>query len=420
MTFDALPFVVAAIYDNPILFALLVIALEIPRYTFSIFVLALFGLRPLLTSKSVSPTISVIIPTHNGADGIVRTVQSIFASTCQPSEVIIVNDGSDDGTHQVVEELCLKYLTLKVITHSRRCGKSAAINHGARFATGEFLAIVDVDTQLEANALAQLCIAFDDTQVAAASGNILVSNAKQNPLTAIQSIEYLMSVSLGRNFLDYFGAVSCCSGAFSMFRTDVFRMLGGFNVGPGEDLEMTLRFRKAGYKVRFIRSAIARTQVPDGFMNLVRQRRRWDRDALNVRVFMYHQLKLRVPGEGLPDTLQRLDFIILELFPTIVYPFYLGILAVNFGSDIWPILSGVYIALFWLYGAHTLLAMFATKRLPSLLDIVIFPLIPVYQGMVMKFVRFYAFTEEILFSQSHRDDFVPERVRNALYLEKIK
>jgi hypothetical protein len=52
--------------------------------------------------------------------------------------------------------------------------------------------------------------------------------------------------------------------------------------------------------------------------------------------------------------------------------------------------------------------------------VTIFPLIPVYQGMVMKFVRFYAFTEEILFSQSHDDGFVPERVRNALYLEKIK
>lgn len=413
MNFDAFGLAGEFVREQPLTLAFLLIVLEIPRYTFSIIVLALAQLRGSSTAPTAAFSVSAIVPAYNGAGVLDHTIRSIFADGIE--DVIVVNDGSTDNTPQRLAELQNIYPRLRVLHHQQRTGKSAAINHGARYASGELLLVVDADTTLQRGATARLASAFADKAVGAASGNILVANKRYNLLTAIQSIEYLLSVSLGRGFLEHLGAVSCCSGAFSMFRSSVFHLIGGMNVGPGEDLEITLRLRQAGYRVCFVGDAIIETNVPETPRRLFRQRCRWDRDAVSIRVFMYHQMSLRFRGEGLSDTLQRMDFVLLELLPTLVFPFYLAHLAVTRSADFWSLLAGFYVALFWIYLANISLAFIAARRAPTLLELTVFPLVPLYQGVIMKLVRFYAYTDEIIFARSHNDPFVPDRIRAALY-----
>ncbi len=242
-----------------------------------------------------------------------------------PLEVIVVDDSSTDDTRAVANRARADGLVDVVICHGTRCGRSAAINAAARFARGDLLLTVDADTVFEPTAVARLAAAFDDPRVAGASSNIGVSNERASRWTSLQHVEYLMSISAGRAVLDIFGVLACLSGACSMFRRDVFLRHGGLDVGPGEDLEITLRLRRLGYAVRFVADATAETLGVVGGISLLRQRARWDRDSLRVRFMMYGEFRLFHPREHLQDTLQRLDFIIFDLVPTISFSVLSGV-----------------------------------------------------------------------------------------------
>src|SRR5262245_40897487 len=103
-----------------------------------------------------------------------------------------------------------------VVCHGTRCGRSAAINAAARFATGDLLLTVDADTIFEPTAVARLAAVFSNPRVAGASCNIAIDNQGESLCTALQSVEYLMSISAGRCMLDVVGAIACRSGACSM------------------------------------------------------------------------------------------------------------------------------------------------------------------------------------------------------------
>ncbi len=305
-----------------------------------------------------------------------------------------------------------------VICHGTRCGRSAAINHAARFASGELLLTVDADTEFEPDALARLAAAFDDPRVAGASGNIAISNEGDSLWTALQSIEYLMSISAGRSLFDVIGAIACLSGATSIYRRDVFLRQGGLDVGPGEDLEFSLRLRRLGYHLRFVPDAWAQTDGPKAGISLLRQRARWDRDALRVRFMMYGEFRLSHPFEHLRDTWQRLDFIVFDLVPTLSFPFYLAYIILLFGAAQGLVfLLAVYGVLLWISLFNLALALLLFGRRLSLFALGAAFIFPFYQGAYLKCARFFSYSGEIIFAASRKDDFVPPRVRRALFAE---
>ena len=302
-----------------------VLVFDIPRYTLSLVSLALFGVwRRNDGMPAASASVTVIVPTFNGGSGLDRTIVSLRRQTLRPVEIIVVDDGSTDDTRAVAEQARALGLVDMVICHGTRCGRSAAINGAARFASGDLLFTVDADTVFEPTAVARLAAAFRDPRVAGASCNIAISNERDSIWTGLQSVEYLMSISAGRSILDVVGAIACLSGACSMYRRDAFLRQGGLDVGPGEDLEFSLRLRRLGYVIRFVPDAWAETDGPASGIGLLRQRARWDRDALRIRFMMYGELRFFHRFERLPDTLQRLDFIIFDLVPTLSLPFYLA------------------------------------------------------------------------------------------------
>ena len=193
-------------------------------------------------------SVSVIIPTFNGGAGLAPSIASLRRQSLRPVEIIVVDDGSTDDTRAIAERARAQGLVDMVICHGTRCGRSAAVNAAARFATGDLLLTVDADTVFEPTAVARLAAAFNDPRVGGASCNIAISNERDSIWTGLQSVEYLMSISAGRSILDVVGAIACLSGACSMYRRDVFLRQGGLDVGPGEDLEFSLRLRRLGYR----------------------------------------------------------------------------------------------------------------------------------------------------------------------------
>ncbi|MGY8633089.1 glycosyltransferase family 2 protein [Bradyrhizobium sp. 14AA] len=402
---------------NWIQFAFAVIIFDIPRYTFSLLSLALLGLTGLLSrgQAPISASVSVIVPAFNGGPGLLRSIESLRRQTLAPLEIIVVDDGSTDDTRAIAERARAAGLVDMVICHGTRCGRSAAINAAARFASGELLLTVDADTLFEPSAIAGLASAFMDPRVAGASCNIAISNEASSIWTRLQGIEYLMSISAGRTILDSIDAIACLSGACSMYRRDVFMRHGGLDVGPGEDLEFSLRLRRLGYLVRFVPEAWVETAGPVGGLGLLRQRARWDRDALRIRLIMYGELRFFHRFERLPDTLQRLDFILFDLIPTLSLPFYLVYLVALLGSDAFWFLAAIYVLLAWISFFNLGLAFALFERSPSILNLGAALVFPVYQGVYLKCARLVSYSSEIIFAASGNDDFVPPRVRRALF-----
>ena len=392
---------------NLLLLAFSVLIFDIPRYTFSLLSLALFGVRSRSDRVPAgNASVSVIIPTFNGGSGLGPTIASLHRQTLRPLEIVVVDDGSTDDTRAVAERARALGLVDMVICHGTRCGRSAAINAAARFASGDLLLTVDADTVFEPTAVARLAAAFSHPRVAGASCNIAISNERDSLWTGLQSVEYLMSISAGRSILDVVDAIACLSGACSMYRRDVFIRRGG--LGPGEDLEYSLRLRRLGYLIRFVPEAWAQTDGPIGAISLLRQRARWDRDALRIRFMMYGELRLFHRFERLPDTLQRLDFILFDLVPTLSLPFYLVFLVVLFGTaDAARFLGAVYFVLLWISIFNMGLAFVMFNRSIGFFGLGAALIFPLYQGVYLKCARFFAYSSEIIFASSRHDDFVP-------------
>ncbi|MGY2936599.1 cellulose synthase/poly-beta-1,6-N-acetylglucosamine synthase-like glycosyltransferase [Bradyrhizobium sp. GM6.1] len=401
------------------LLAFSLLIFDIPRYTLSLVSLALFSSKRRSASGTVcEATVSVIIPTFNGGSGLAPSISSLRRQTLRPVEIIVVDDGSTDQTRAVAERARAQGLVDMVICHGTRCGRSAAINAAARFARGDLLLTVDADTVFEPNAVERLAAAFGDPLVAGASCNIAISNERDSIWTGLQSVEYLMSITAGRSILDVVDAIACLSGACSMYRRDIFTQQGGLDVGPGEDMEYTLRLRRLGYVIRFVSDAWAETAGPASGISLLRQRARWDRDALRIRFMMYGELSFRHPLERLPDTIQRLDFIFFDLVPTLSLPFYLAYIVLLFGPDAVLFLSAIYLLLLWI-SVFTMALVFALfQRSVGNFGWKMALIFPLYQGVYLKCARFFSYSSEIIFASSRNDDFVPPRVRRALFGQK--
>jgi len=174
---------------NLLLLAFSVLIFDIPRYTLSLLSLALFGLRrPSDAMRAGNASVSVIIPTFNGGSGLEPTIASLHRQTLRLVEIIVVDDGSTDETRAVAERMRALGLVDMVICHSTRCGRSAAVNAAARFASGDLLLTVDADTVFEPTAVARLAAAFRDPRVAGASCNIAIKNERDSLWTRLQSV----------------------------------------------------------------------------------------------------------------------------------------------------------------------------------------------------------------------------------------
>jgi cellulose synthase/poly-beta-1,6-N-acetylglucosamine synthase-like glycosyltransferase/peptidoglycan/xylan/chitin deacetylase (PgdA/CDA1 family) len=219
-----------------------------------------------------TPSVSVIVPAYNEAVGIVAAVRSLAASDYPDFEVIVVDDGSTDGTAGLVDELGLP--NVKVIRQAN-AGKPAALNTGTAAARGQLIAMVDADTVFEPATLRRLVAPFSDPRVGGVSGNTKVGN-RDRLLGRWQHIEYVMGFNLDRRAYDVLGCMPTVPGAIGAFRRQVLAAVGGVSGDTlAEDTDLTMAVVRAGWRVVYAEDAIAWTEAPSNLRDLWRQRYRW-------------------------------------------------------------------------------------------------------------------------------------------------
>lgn len=404
---------------SPAATALTVFIFDIPRDFLSLTGLALgrkqHARTVIKTSATEAEDITVVIPVYNDAEGVLVSLRSIKQQHAPPSRIIIISDGSTDTTNPVLTSLRDRGEIDTLIINERRLGRGVAGNVALHYVETDFVVFIDCDTQLAPNALIALRQRLKKRPNAGVcSGNIGISNHQTSLWTALQQLEYMVAIDFGREFMDNFNAIACCSGAFSMFRRKALDAIGGFSPGSGEDLGTTLRFRRAGYEVHFEAEGWAYTNAPETLSALVQQRLRWDRDAFRIQVLQYHQWKKQSPRESFGNSLQRYDYLLFTLLPTLMMPFLIPIIAGVPSELRLEFLSGGYLFLMGI-AAFTLAPAFIAYRgqTPTFLLLLI-PIYPFYQGLMMKAVRLYAYLSEVIGHASKQDQFVPARIRQKL------
>jgi len=231
------------------------------------------------------PLISVIVPGKNEGKHIPQLAESMRHQTYSKVELIIVDDGSDDDTPLICNRLKKKGLIDHFIRNEERGGKASAANTALVYATGRFIIHLDADAHINNDAVERIILPFFvDPSIGIVGGDVRVRNDTDSITTRLQAIEYMKGISVGRTIASMLGVLRVVSGAFGAFRADVLHELKGWDVGPGLDGDITLKFRNLGWRVYHEPAAICYTHVPDTPRKLAKQRVRWDRSIVRFRV----------------------------------------------------------------------------------------------------------------------------------------
>lgn len=389
------------------------VVLEVPRYLLPGVVVALLDAvaRPPRGAVPRELTVSVLLPGHNEAQALERSVRSIHAQSRRPEQIIIIDDGSTDGMAAVARRLQRAGWIDIVLSTRLRAGKSAAANLGLLYASGDVIVIADVDTSYDDDAFARLLEPFVDPRVGGVAGNLGVRNAT-TLIARWQAVQYLESISLGRRISDLFGILFIVSGAFGAFRRRALEQVGGWDVGPGEDADITAKLRRAGWHVRFAPEAWSLTDVPETLPALVRQRLRWNRSLVRIRMRKFASLVSPAQASfRLRDALGVIDILFFQLVMSVSFAAYLVWVFATYGSLAWTVLlcaSLVYMAL----GLLSFLAACAVSRHRARLDLIPEALTyGLFNSYLLRFVRLWAVLDELLQRGSYRDEYVPDKVR---------
>ncbi len=312
----------------------------------------------------ILPSVSIIAPAFNEEATIIENANSLLSLHYPNYEVIIVNDGSSDGTldllisHFQLEKIEMyipsrlqtkpirglyanKNLPKLLVVDKSNGGKADALNAGINLSRKEFFCGIDADSLLEKDSLTKLAAVVIDApaEPVAIGGNILPVNGctvdkgmltriniPPSHLARFQTIEYLRAFMAGRLGWSYFNSLLIISGALGLFSKDRVVEIGGYLTSSeryrkdtvGEDMELIVRLRrhmlekKLPHSILYSYNANCWTEVPEQFSMLHRQRDRWQRGLIDILFF--HRRMLLNPAYGRTGLLAMPYFFIFEMY----------------------------------------------------------------------------------------------------------
>ncbi len=260
-----------------------------------IFVLLIFNLRRLILTLTIFlaprrlpqdptqelPDVLVVVPCRN-EERVLRGMGRALAQLEYPRaklQIVLVDDGSRDETRVIMEQLAARAENIHCLALPESRGKARALNAALEtFSFGEMICIFDADHRPLPNALRVAMRYFDSPRVAGVSGRTIPLNAFASPSAYYTTVESLVNQMLTMRAKDRLALAPALLGSNCVYRRRALEQCGGFPPGAFlEDSELTLRFCRAGYQLRFAADAVAYHQVPQTVSGYLRQHARWGR-----------------------------------------------------------------------------------------------------------------------------------------------
>lgn len=346
------------------------------------------------------PGIAVVVPAYDEASVIVDNVQSLLNVNYPDVEVVVVNDGSTDGTLDRLREaydlaeidadppVSLPTEPVRAIYRSRDAidltvvdkengGRADALNAGIALTDQRLFCTVDADSIIDPDGLLQVVQPFLEhpEETVASGGTVRVVNGctvedgavtrvdlPTGLLARLQVPEYLRAFYSGRLGYDRFGGTLLLSGAFGVFRTDIVREIGGFATDNiTEDFELVMGLHEhltdAGreHRISFVPDPIVWTEVPTTAAALRNQRSRWYRGL--IQTLRHYRHMIGNPAYGRPGWLVLPLFVLAELLGPLVEGFgyalvglglAFGLVSVEFAAAYFLLAVGIGVVLSWL------------------------------------------------------------------------
>ncbi|MGB9704257.1 MAG: glycosyltransferase [Pyrobaculum sp.] len=241
-----------------------------------------------------TPRISVIVPVKDEGARLTRCLEAIFSSDYPKDklEVIVVDGSSDNSLEAITGELSKKYgAAIKYIREENPSGKPHALNTGLAHATGEIISVFDADNIPSPDAFRRAIARFNDSRVAAIQGVTEPLNSTDNMVTRITSKEekiWFQILLLGRWRLKLFTPLT---GSCQFIRASALSEVGGWGEDElAEDLELSLKLFKKGYRVEYAPDVVSLQEVPTTLRGLAVQRHRWYRGYMEALIRHFKDL----------------------------------------------------------------------------------------------------------------------------------
>lgn len=372
-------------------------------------------LLPKERTYSHCPKVSILLAGYNEAAGIKNTLASLWG-TYPDLDIIIIDDGSTDKMAEEAREFAKTHKGISIIRRETRGGKASALNYGFLFAKGEIIMVIDTDSILDRNSVWEIVQPFADEEIGAVAGTILPRNMFVNLVTWFQSYEYLHSIFIGRLVSCKLGLLGIVSGAYGAFRKDIWQRCQGMDVGPPEDLDFTIRIRKAGYKVAFAPFSNCYTDVPDTWIGLIKQRFRWEQGGVVRNHCRKHNDMLNYFSENFKWSnffLWIETFYFDFLCPYIIIAYFLWLVA--YTHDLFYCVAWLYFCYLFSEFVQILVCFFySTNFWRDLIICAIAPLLFFYRTLLL-LIRAIANMQELFLRVSFKDNYVPKHVRESTW-----
>ena len=240
----------------------------------TIFFLAIYRRPATPADLAYEPSVTVVVAAYNEATVIEDSITTILASDYKNLRVLVIDDGSNDGTAAVVRKAFKNERRVKL--HSQpNGGKWRALNMAYRYVSTDIVVAIDADTVLRKDAIRKLVAPFSDTIVGAVAGNVKVGN-RLNLLTRLQALEYITAQNMERRAFDSINGMLVVPGAIGAWRVSAVIEAGGYSGDTlAEDADLTVSIQRLGYKVRFVEDAFSVTEAPATLAPFLKQRLRW-------------------------------------------------------------------------------------------------------------------------------------------------
>ncbi len=393
---------------------------DLPRYLLiDFFALILMLLKPgkrdreLFMQKLMreQPLVSILIPGRNEGATIERCVRSLREQTYKNIEVVVVDDGSDDDMEKVCKRLVKEGYIDVFVRNSVRGGKASAANLAFRRSSGKYIIHMDADSSLDRDAVIKILSYFYDKKYGAVAGNVKVREPYVNLVTACQAIEYIKTISVGRLVTSHFGILRIVSGAFGAFRREVLEEVGGWDIGPGLDGDITVKIMKTKRRIVFAPDSVCLTNVPKSLTALMKQRLRWNRSLIRMRLRKH--LDIPFPGNyfNMFLVLSWFDNIFFNMVLAFNWLFYHIYLMGHYFSKIGVILAANLVLYALSNYLQLLIGWLISERKSEEAGLFLYaPLMSIYVGYFIRPIRIIAYLEELFLKASYKDPWNPRKV----------
>jgi glycosyltransferase involved in cell wall biosynthesis len=198
-----------------------------------------------MTASEAQPYISLVIPAHNEAENIatvVRAASHVLAGINQQYEVIVVDDGSRDGTADVARDAMRDEPSrLRVVVHAQKSGYAVTVCDGLRAARGEILAFMDGDRQFDPREIATLVEHLDAADLVAGYRLHRADPWYRSVVSGVYNL--VVRILFGLRFRDF----DC---GLKVFRREVFESaLPLVARSAAFNPEIALKAKRAGYRI---------------------------------------------------------------------------------------------------------------------------------------------------------------------------